>query len=192
VVIAKPRAAMRVSAENAENREGMRVRRRWDRFGGMRVLELLPAKLRRRRIERLRATGRYEYVQPDTIRYPTNTPNDTNFNRQWSLANTGANNGVVGADIKATAAWDVRTDAPNVIVAVIDSGVRLDHPDITANLWRNPREIPGNGRDDDGNGYIDDVNGINAITNSGVPNDDHGHGSHVAGIIAPSATTARA
>src|SRR5688500_2133067 len=86
-------------------------------------------------------------------------------------------------DIKASAICDIRNDASSVIVAVIDSGIRLDHPDIAANLWRNPREIPANGRDDDGNGYVDDVNGINAITNSGNPTDDLGHGTHVAGII---------
>ena len=183
VVLAKPRVARRVNAEAEEQREGMRVRRRWERFGGLRVLELAPGETPAQAIARLRATGRYEYVQPDTIRYATAVPNDASFNRQWPLSNNGGNNGIVGADIKASAAWDLRTDASSVIVAVIDSGVRLDHPDIAANLWRNTREIPGNGRDDDGNGYIDDVNGINAITNSGSPNDDLGHGTHVAGII---------
>ena len=183
VILARPRAARRAAAEADEQREGMRVRRRWERFGGLRLLELAPGETPAQAIQRLRASGRYEYVQPDTIRYATATPNDTSFNRQWALANTGANNGVAGADIKASAAWDVRTDASTVIVAVIDSGVRLDHPDIAANLWRNTREIPGNGRDDDGNGYVDDVNGINAITNTGNPTDDLGHGTHVAGII---------
>src|SRR5688572_7931413 len=183
VVLAKPRAARRANAEAEEQREGMRVRRRWERFGGLRVLELAPGETPAQAIARLRATGRYEYVQPDTIRYATAVPNDASFNQQWPLSNNGGNNGVVGADIKASAAWDLRTDASSIIVAVIDSGVRLDHPDIAANLWRNAREIPGNGRDDDGNGYVDDVNGINAITNSGNPADDLGHGTHVAGII---------
>jgi subtilisin family serine protease/outer membrane protein assembly factor BamB len=183
VVLAKPRAARRASAEAEEQREGMRVRRRWDRFGGIRELELAPGETPAEAVRRLRATGRYDYDQTDTIRYATATPNDSSYGRQWSLANNGANNGIVGADIKAQAAWDIRTDASSVIVAVIDSGVRLDHPDIASNLWRNSREIAGNGRDDDGNGYVDDVNGINAITGTGNPTDDHGHGSHVAGII---------
>jgi len=183
VVLAKPRASRRATADAEEAREGLRVRRRWERFDGLRELELAPGETPAQAIARLTATGRYEYVQRDYLVRATVTPNDSSFSRQWSLANDGTNNGIAGADIKATAAWDVRTDASNVIVAVIDSGVKLDHPDLAENIWRNPREIPGNGRDDDSNGYIDDVNGINAINNSGNPTDDLGHGTHVAGIV---------
>jgi subtilisin family serine protease len=68
-------------------------------------------------------------------------------------------------------------------VAVLDTGIWRTHEDLEPNLWRNPSEIPGNGIDDDGDGYIDDVNGINVITGSGDPTDDHGHGTHVSGII---------
>jgi subtilisin family serine protease/outer membrane protein assembly factor BamB len=183
LVIAKPRAGHRATAEAAEAREGLRVRRHWERFDGMRLLELPEGETTTQAIARLLATGRYEYVQADSIRFASATPNDPDFNRQWQHANSGLNNGIVGADMKSTAAWDVRTDASDVIVAVIDSGVKYDHPDLAANMWTNPREIPNNGRDDDGNGYIDDVYGINAITNNGNALDDLGHGTHVAGII---------
>jgi subtilisin family serine protease/outer membrane protein assembly factor BamB len=183
VVLVKPRAARGNANDAAEQREGLKVRRRWERFGGLRVLELPAGESVASAVARLRGSGRYEYVQTDTLRRTLVAPNDPGFNRQWPLANTGANNGLGGADIDAGAAWDVRTDAAEVIVAVIDTGVRLDHPDLAANLWRNPLEIPGNGRDDDGNGYIDDVHGINAINGTGTPADDTGHGTHVAGII---------
>ncbi len=188
VILAKPRAARRATADAAESREGLRLQRRWDRLDGLRLLEIRDDETAAEAVARLRATGRYEYVQLDTIREATATPNDPDFLRQWAHANNGSNNGVAGADIKSAAAWDVRTDASNIVVAVIDSGVRYDHPDLAANMWINPGEIPGNGRDDDSNGYLDDAHGINAILPrtspaAGDPRDDHGHGTHVAGII---------
>jgi subtilisin family serine protease/outer membrane protein assembly factor BamB len=182
-VLAKPHPARRAAAESEESREGLRIHRRWERFGGLRQLRVPAGASVADTIARLEASGRYEYVQRDYLIHASVTPNDPSFARQWPLANDGSNNGIVGADIKAPSAWEVRTDAPNVIVAVIDSGVKLDHPDLAANLWRNAREIPGNGIDDDGDGYVDDVNGINAIANNGNPMDDLGHGTHVAGII---------
>lgn len=103
----------------------------------------------------------------------------------WGLNNTGQNNGKPDADIDAPEAWAIHTgrrDAP--VVALIDTGVDYNHPDLKANLWVNKGEIPGNGLDDDGNGVVDDVYGFNAFANSGDPMDGHSHGSHCAGTIA--------
>jgi len=115
------------------------------------------------------------------------TPNDSFFSELWGLHNTGQTvnevTGTSGADINATTAWDITTGSNNVIVAVVDTGVLYTHNDLSANIWTNPGEIPGNGIDDDHNGYIDDVHGWNFITNTSDPLDDNGHGTHVSGTI---------
>jgi subtilisin family serine protease len=100
---------------------------------------------------------------------------DPLLSEQWALSEPQA--------IGAREAW-TKSQGDGVIVAVLDSGVQLTHPDLAANLWRNPDEVPGNGKDDDNNGYVDDVNGANIFTDNGNVNDDEGHGTHVAGIIA--------
>ena len=71
-----------------------------------------------------------------------------------------------------------------MVVADIDTGVDYNHPDLAANMWINPGEIPNNGIDDDGNGYVDDVLGIDTVNDDSDPMDDHGHGTHTAGTVA--------
>jgi subtilisin family serine protease len=111
-------------------------------------------------------------------------PDDPLFPEAWSLHNTGQTGGTPDADIDAPEAWQVSRGA-GVVVAVLDSGVDYDHPDLAANIWSNPGEVPGNGFDDDGNGYVDDVRGWDFFNGDNDPFDDgSGHGTHVAGIIA--------
>lgn len=124
-----------------------------------------------------------EYAEPDYLRYATREPNDPQFPQQWPLKNTGQTGGTAGADISAPAAWEITTGSSGVIVMVIDSGIDYNHPDLAANMWQNPGEIPGDGIDNDGDGWVDDVYGIDPRNNDGDPLDDNGHGTHVAGTI---------
>lgn len=146
----------------------------------------------------LRAEPAVAFAEPDyavAIRTVT-PPNDPAFTdgTLWGLNNTGQNRGVSGADIRALEGWAirhtaVRADGRPIIVAVIDTGIRRTHQDLAASMWENAGEIADNGVDDDHNGYIDDRWGLNAITYAGAgssagdPNDDYGHGTHVAGTI---------
>lgn len=104
--------------------------------------------------------------------FTTAIPNDTNYSAQYA-----------SSFMSLPAAWDKTTGSSDRIALVIDTGVLYTHPDLTANMWSNPRETPGDGIDNDGNGYVDDVHGINAILNTGNPLDDNGHGTHCAGIL---------
>lgn len=141
------------------------------------------------RMKGLKNSGLFEYVEPDYIVRALELPTDSGFNdgTLWGLRNQGAAGGVAGADIDAVRAWEITTGSTNVIVAVIDSGVRYTHQDLAPQMWRNPGEIPGNRIDDDGDGYVDNVFGINAINNTGDPNDDNNHGTHCAGTIGAAA-----
>jgi len=125
-----------------------------------------------------------EYVEPNYEITLDAIPNDPRFPELYGMRNTGQTGGTPGADIKATNAWDVFTGDPNLKIGVIDTGVDYNHPDLAANVWTNPGEIPGNGLDDDNNGYVDDVHGYDFVNNDGDPFDDNGHGSHCAGTIA--------
>ena len=120
--------------------------------------------------------------------FPFNESSDVQ-QKQWHYNNPGSVFGrqsLTGADANVWAAWTLETGNPDVIVAVIDQGVKPDHEDLAANMWVNKGEIPGNGIDDDGNGYIDDVYGYNYNNGNGTitTSASLSHGTHVAGTIA--------
>ncbi len=124
------------------------------------------------------------YAEADgVVHIDATIPNDARFSELWGMNNTGQGGGVADADIDAPEAWDIFRGSNSVVVADIDTGVDYTHPDLAANMWVNPGEIAGNGRDDDGNGWVDDVYGIDAANNDSDPMDDNGHGTHTAGTF---------
>ncbi|MEW6168235.1 MAG: PKD domain-containing protein, partial [Pseudomonadota bacterium] len=125
-----------------------------------------------------------ERVEPNYLVHTTAVPSDPSFSLQWGLRNTGANGGAPGADIDAVPAWDLQTGSASVVIAVIDTGVDIVHPDLADNIWINPGEIADNGIDDDGNGYADDVHGYDFLAETGDVSDTNGHGTNVASIAA--------
>ena len=100
-------------------------------------------------------------------------PNDPLYYSQWGIPAT-----------KIDVVWNTTTGDSTAIIAILDTGVDWQHPDLAANIWQNKQEIPGNGIDDDGNGLIDDIRGWDYINNDNNPTDDNSHGTHVAGIAA--------
>ncbi len=123
-----------------------------------------------------------EYCQPDYAIEAFAVPSDPYYS---SFGSWGQNYydlwGLKKMDMEH--AWDI-TKGDGAVVAVVDTGLDYNHPDIAENVWTNPREIPGNGIDDDHNGYIDDIHGYDFVNNDADPMDGHGHGTHVSGTIA--------
>jgi subtilisin family serine protease len=186
-------------AQLAMEQQGLILRKQFDLVPDLMVLELAdtakstakPADPQAllKKIKALRASGAFAYVEPDYVLHADGVPQDSAFTdgTLWGLENTGQNGGVPGADIGARGAWSITTGSSNVVVAVIDTGIRYTHQDLASQMWRNPGEIPANGLDDDADGFIDNVYGMNAITGSGDPFDDNNHGTHVAGTIGAAA-----
>jgi thermitase len=147
----------------------------------------------REAIQRYEASADVEYAEPDFVLQPAQTvsPSDPYYTRLYGLNNTGQTGGTPDADLDAKEAWSITTGSPTTVVAVIDEGVDVYHPDLRGNIWVNTDEVPGNGIDDDRNGYVDDRNGFDFANDDASvydPNLLNGggdeHGTHVAGTIA--------
>jgi subtilisin family serine protease len=158
---------------------------------GVRLLQV-PAGSEKTTQRELEKQPGVQYVEPNYRAYALEPhsagsaeleiPNDAQWPQQWALTK-----------INAPQAWNI-THCQGVVIALLDTGAYLEHPDLSNALWTNPGEIPGNGRDDDGNGKVDDVHGWhfeqNCTTGVCLPSenpmiqDENGHGTHVTGIAA--------
>jgi hypothetical protein len=128
---------------------------------------------------RIAAVPGVRYAEPNAIVYPAAIPSDPLYGgvsgvptdmQRWAFGGIGDNR-----VLDAERAWDVTTGDPEVVIAVIDSGLDLDNPELQ-NVWVNADETPGNGRDDDANGYVDDVNGYDFHNQRGDVTPDLGDG----------------
>lgn len=160
-------AAFRVNSEI-----GARVVEEFPALGWQRVKisDDLPVD---RAVSLYRANAEVESAQPNFYYHLLSVPNDVRFSEMYGLQR-----------ISAPAAWDLTTGSSETVVAVIDTGIAYNHSDLSANMWRNPGEINGNGFDDDGNGFVDDYYGFDFFYNDSNPIDDAGgHGTHTAGTV---------
>lgn len=121
----------------------------------------------------LNADPAVAYAEPNYIIRTTTVPDDPYYFQQWGLTQIGAEG-----------AWEIIHGVVTMTLAVLDTGLDLDHPDLEERLWVNPGEVPGDGEDNDGNGYVNDINGWNWVEDNNIPQDDSGHGTHVTGIAA--------
>lgn len=143
------------------------------------------------------ANDKVDFAEPDFIgeaagvKGTATAPNDEFFRKQWGLSNDGSvktttgKSGKFGADMNVLNAWTIETGSEDVIVAILDSGAKTDHPDLSSRVWQNKNETK-NGRDDDGNGFIDDIYGYNFAYDNPNVKDDGGHGTNISGTVGAS------
>lgn len=158
----------------------------------------LDAELDQKSLKSLELHPEVEYVEPNylysyqpvSVEEVNKVIEDGKYADQWGLKNTGDNSGgwfwsgKEGEDVNAERAWDITKGSEEIVVAVIDTGIDYNHPDLKNNLHVNEAELNGEeGVDDDGNGFVDDVYGYNFVKKSGDPMDGNGHGTHCAGVI---------
>src|SRR4051812_37549418 len=171
------------AAEKLHKQKGRHVAKKFPAIKNLEVIDLPAGQDVLATVKEYLDSGLVEAAEPDYLLYTSVAPNDPHYfdGKQWDL--NSISSPLSDADVNAPQGWDILHDATNIVVAIVDSGIRATHEDLAPNLWTNAKEIPGNGIDDDGDGYVDDVHGISSIDGSGNPNDEDGHGTHVAGII---------
>lgn len=198
IVKLKPNAA--VMNNNMERALGVKVKEQVSAKHGVLLVQRSMIETQASSIRSLSQNPLIEYAEPNYIYRPVggamSLPNDPALTRLWGLINTGqtvtGDSGTfqakAGVDIGAQSAWQIETGSRDVFVAVIDTGVNWQNPDLAPNIYTNQAEANGAaGVDDDNNGCIDDVHGCDFVGNDGDPMDVFGHGTHVAGTIGAAA-----
>ncbi len=152
------------------------------------LVEPAPGETAAEALAALRADGDVVYAELDQPVHVLAEPNDFYWSSLWGLENSGqtyaGQAGHVGADIDVLDAWE-RSQGAGVTVAVVDTGINAEHVDLAGQLAGNATEAGGTpGVDDDGNGFVDDTGGWDFVTGDNLPQDGHGHGTHVSGTIA--------
>jgi thermitase len=171
-LIVKYRPGKKELREEIHRRRGSRMLKEFPAYAMERV-KIRPGTPLADALREFESDPAVEYAEPNYRVRAFSVPGDPSWSRLWGMAK-----------INAPAAWDTSTGSGDVVVAVLDSGIDYNHPDLKENLWVNVAELNGKaGVDDDGNGVLDDLYGYNAITGSGDSSDSVGHGTHVAGTI---------
>jgi subtilisin family serine protease len=126
-------------------------------------------------LKRLASRSEVAYAEPDFLQFASTTPDDPFYTLQYALVDSPDDH-----DIDAPTAWGTRSSCAKV--AILDTGIDTDHPDLKSNVYKS-KDKPNNNKDDDKNGYVDDTYGYNTIKGKGSGEDDNGHGTHVSGIV---------
>lgn len=165
----KPRVS-RAAMANFHTAQKAGVLRTFEGIGRLQVLNVPKGETVQSLITKYQKSGLVEFAEPDYEIHAAAVPNDPKFTdgTLWWLNNYGQNSGTSGADIAATNGWEILNSASNIVVAVVDSGIRYTHEDLAANMWTNSN---------------DGSYGWNAVAGTNDPNDDNGHGTLVAGVL---------
>ncbi len=169
-ILVMPKPAGLTAARDLHTRHGVKVLANFPGVHGLQSVSVPAGESVQGLISKYQASSDVAYAEPDYVRYLNAVPNDPKYSdgTLWALNNTGQSGGVVDADIDAPEAWDVARFASNIVVAVLDSGIRYTHEDLAANIWINPN----------GGGC-----GFNSITGTTNVMDDNGHGTLVSGVL---------
>jgi subtilisin family serine protease len=196
IVKYKTNVNMTVKSNSLNRKYSFKVKDRFKAFNGE-VIKLPATVSVNEAINRLKGDSSIELVQPNFRYRPTTIYSnrllsaEASSSKQWGLYNYGqsilGSNGISGVDIDIRNAWGITMGKDNVVVAILDTGIDINHPELKDSIWVNEGEIPGNNIDDDNNGYIDDINGWDFFNNDNTVfdyEDGEDHGTSVAGIIA--------